>query len=215
MNAASDMKTYYARRAEEYERIYRRPERLSDLDALRTAIEQACAGRRVLDVACGTGYFTASAARQAHSVMGIDENEETLAIAREKGIANAQFMVADAYAIPESVQAYDGALASFWWSHIPRNRIDAFLRGLHRHLAPGARVFMADNRYVQGSSTPISRTDDAGDTYQARMLQNGERYEVLKNFPTAAELTSWGERFGVEVDVRFLTYFWTLQYRSR
>jgi len=215
VNPDTGMQAYYAARAAEYERIYERPERQGDLDLLHAAIEAACAGRRVLDVACGTGYFTATAARRAQSVMGVDANQETLAIARAKTIANAQFMVADAYAIPAPAQSYDGALVSFWWSHIPRGRIEAFLRGLHRHLAPGARVFVADNLYVEGNSTPISRTDDGGDTYQTRTLENGEHYEVLKNFPSAQELSVWGERFGADVDVRFLTYFWMLQYRSR
>ena len=215
MSATDDMKTYYARRAAEYERIYLRPERQGDLASLHAAIERACAGRQVLDVACGTGYFTASAARQALSVMGIDANDETLAVARAKGIANARFAVADAYAIPSPAQRYDGALVTFWWSHVPRQRIDEFLRGLHRQLAAGAAVLIADNTYVDGNSTPIARTDDAGNIYQTRALENGERYEVLKNFPSRAELQTWGERFGADVDVRFLTYFWILRYRSR
>src|SRR5262245_66143846 len=100
------MKAYYARRAAEYERIYARPERQGDLALLRAAIERGCAGRSVLDVACGTGYFTAHAARRARSVMGVDANEETLAIDRAKGLANAQFAVADAYAIPAPAQPY-------------------------------------------------------------------------------------------------------------
>lgn len=211
----TDMKAYYARRAGEYERIYARPERQSDLGELQAAIERACVGRRVLDIACGTGYFTAHAARRAQSVVGFDANEETLAIARAKGIANARFAVADAYAIPAPSEPYDGALVTFWWSHIPRGRIDEFLRGLHRHLAPGAVVLLADNTYVEGASTPISRTDDAGNTYQSRTLENGERYDVMKNFPARAELIGWAERFGTDLDLRFLTYYWMLQYRSR
>jgi demethylmenaquinone methyltransferase/2-methoxy-6-polyprenyl-1,4-benzoquinol methylase len=209
------MKTYYARRAAEYEHIYLRPERQADLAALHAAIETACADREVLDVACGTGYFTLSAARRARSVMGIDANDETLAIARSKGIANAQFAMADAYAIPSPSQPYDGALVTFWWSHIPRRRIEEFLRGLHRHLAPGANVLIADNTYVDGNSTPIARLDDDGNTYQIRALENGERHEVLKNFPAREELQAWGERFGADVDVRSLTYFWILRYRVK
>ena len=215
MDLTNEMKAYYARRAAEYERIYRRPERQGDLAVLHAAIETAFAGRQVLDVACGTGYFTVSAARRARSVTGIDANDETLALARAKGIANAQFTLADAYAIPPSSQPYDGALVTFWWSHVPRQRIDEFLRGLHRHLASGAVVLIADNTYVEGNSTAIARIDDAANTYQTRTLENGERYEVLKNFPTRDELSAWGERFGGDVDVRFLTYFWMLRYRAR
>jgi hypothetical protein len=43
---------------------------------------------------------------------------------------------------------------------------------------------LLDNLYVPGSSTPISRTDETGDTYQLRALASGETFEVLKNFPT-------------------------------
>ena len=215
MNQPMDMKAYYARRAAEYEKIYARPERQADLSLLTAAIQDACQGRDVLDVACGTGYFTAHAARRARSVTGIDANEETLAIARAKGLANARFALADAYAIPAQPQLRDGALVTFWWSHIPLARIDEFLRGLHRHLVPGAVVLIADNTYVEGSSTPICRRDDSGNTYQTRALENGERYEVLKNFPPPEALGAWGERFGDQVDVRFLAYYWLLQYRLR
>jgi hypothetical protein len=51
-------------------------------------------------------------------------------------------------------------------------------------LEPGARVAMLDNRYVEGSSTPITRRDEAGNTYQQRTLDDGSAHEVLKNFPT-------------------------------
>ena len=37
-----------------------------------------------------------------------------------------------------------------------------------------------DNRYVAGSSTPISRRDEFGNTYQLRSLKDGTHYEVLK-----------------------------------
>ena len=47
---------------------------------------------------------------------------------------------------------------------------------------------MLDNQYVLGSSTPISRTDAEGNTYQTRPLKDGSSHEVLKNFPTHAQL---------------------------
>ena len=172
-----NMKAYYARRAAEYEKIYARPERHADLSLLTAAIEDACQGRDVLDVACGTGYFTVHAARRARSVTGIDANEETLAIARAKGLANARFALADAYAIPEQPHLHDGALVTFWWSHIPLARIDEFLRGLHRHLVPGAVVLIADNTYVEGISTALSRRDDSGNTYQTRIVKPSKRTE--------------------------------------
>lgn len=209
------MKAYYARRAAEYEHIYARPERQQELGVLHSTIERAFAGRRIIDIACGTGFFTATAARGARSVNGIDVNEETLAIARAKGISNADFSVADAYALPSAGEPYEGALVTFWLSHVPRARIEEFLRGVQAVLAKDAPVVIVDNAYVEGNSTPIARRDAAGDTYQSRTLENGERYEVLKNFPSDAELAAWGERFGTEVEVRFLDYYWLLGYLSQ
>jgi demethylmenaquinone methyltransferase/2-methoxy-6-polyprenyl-1,4-benzoquinol methylase len=178
-------------------------------------IEELFTGCTVVDVACGTGYFTRFAARHAVSVTGFDANDETLALARAKGIPNAQFIVADAYSLPMPARPYDAALTTFWWSHIPKIRIEPFLTGLHQLLRPGASVFVTDNRYVEGNSTPISRKDEAGDTYQERRLENGTRFEVLKNFPGHEELLRYGERFGTDVSVTWLDHFWILEYRAR
>jgi 2-polyprenyl-3-methyl-5-hydroxy-6-metoxy-1,4-benzoquinol methylase len=214
MEMTRDMVQYYAKRAHEYERIYHRPERQADLQALCATIEDTFAGREVLDVACGTGFFSACAARRARSLEGVDANETTLELARTKAIPNATFRAGDAYELGSLTRAYSGALCTFWWSHIPKDRIEAFLRNLHRSLEPGALVLFADNTYVEGSSTPLTRTDAGGNTYQTRKLESGAGYEVLKNFPSAGELLGWAMRFGTGVELRSLTYFWCLRYRA-
>jgi hypothetical protein len=43
--------------------------------------------------------------------------------------------------------------------------------------AHGARVVMLDNRYVSPSSTPLSRQDEHGNTYQQRSLDDGSVHE--------------------------------------
>ena len=64
-----------------------------------------------------------------------------------------------------------------------------------------------DNAYVEGSSTPISRTDEQGDTYQMRRLDDGSRHEVLKNFPAESELRAAVEGLAADVRVKFLRYY--------
>ena len=88
-----------------------------------------------------------------------------------------------------------------------------FLRGFHQALAPGASVVFMDNVYVEGSSTPISRTDGDGNTYQVRRLNDGSTHEVLKNFPSAQELHAAVNGLGEQVQVEFLQYYWILRYK--
>jgi demethylmenaquinone methyltransferase/2-methoxy-6-polyprenyl-1,4-benzoquinol methylase len=65
------MEAYYARRAAEYEKIYDKPERQTDLARLRSEIPAMFTGERVLEIACGTGYWTPLIAAQAESVMAV------------------------------------------------------------------------------------------------------------------------------------------------
>jgi demethylmenaquinone methyltransferase/2-methoxy-6-polyprenyl-1,4-benzoquinol methylase len=69
---------------------------------------------------------------------------------------------------------------------------------------------MIDNNFVSGSMTPTSRADALGNTYQKRRLQNGSEYEVLKNFPTPAELRSALEGHSAAVNILQLKYYWAV-----
>jgi ubiquinone/menaquinone biosynthesis C-methylase UbiE len=200
------VETYYAKRAAEYEKIFDKPERQADLARMRVDIPALFKGTRVLEIACGTGYWTPLIAAQAESIVALDYNEETLQIARRKSYPknNVSFEQGDAYALPSWPQKFSACYAGFWWSHVPLARLDAFLDGLKRHLEPGAIVGFMDNRYVEGSSTPVSRRDAGGNTYQQRRLDDGSSHEVLKNFPTAREMEERLGRHGR--DARFVNY---------
>jgi SAM-dependent methyltransferase len=204
------LEAYYARRASEYEAIYHKPERQADLARMRTDIPALFKGARVLEIACGTGYWTPLIAAQAESVVGLDFNEETLAIARAKGYpnGNVEFRQGDAYALPAWPRRFSACYAGFWWSHLPLGRIDGFLQGLGEALEPGATLAFMDNRYVEGSSTPVSRRDAEGNTYQQRRLADGSSHEVLKNFPSARELEARLGRHGTEVRLVNYQYYW-------
>jgi demethylmenaquinone methyltransferase/2-methoxy-6-polyprenyl-1,4-benzoquinol methylase len=208
------MVAYYAERAREYERIYRKPERQKDLKWLRDFVERTFAGLRVCEIACGTGYWTEIMSRSAQSVTAIDINDEVLAIARSKPIDTSKttFVKADVYDLPAFIEKFNGGLACFWWSHVPKAKLSDFLHGFHRVLSPGARVVFIDNRYVEGSSTPISRTDDDGNTYQIRKLDNGTTHEILKNFPTESELREVMHGLAEDVSIQWLPYYWVLSH---
>jgi demethylmenaquinone methyltransferase/2-methoxy-6-polyprenyl-1,4-benzoquinol methylase len=202
---------YYARRAAEYERIYAKPERQPDLAALRARLGRLFAGRRVLELACGTGYWTDLIAGGAGAVTALDLNQEVLEIARAKPNAGrVSFVRGSAYEIPDFGRVHDALFAGFWWSHVPLQRLDAFVAHAVAAVAPGAMVAFLDNRYVPGSSTALSRRDAEGNSYQERRLDDGSTHEVLKNFPGASELIQRTARHGWGANVDLLAHYWLL-----
>jgi demethylmenaquinone methyltransferase/2-methoxy-6-polyprenyl-1,4-benzoquinol methylase len=185
-----EMVRYYGRRAGEYERIYELPAWQPALAELRRRVAARFAGRRVFEVACGTGYWTAELARVAARVHATDVNDATLALARARPWprGNVTLERRDAYARSPSGPGFDGGLAGFWLSHVDVARMGEFLDAFHSHLVPGAVVLAFDERDRPGRPPLETRVDTAGNRYEARTLDNGERYEIVKNFIDAARL---------------------------
>ncbi|NNG15066.1 MAG: methyltransferase domain-containing protein [Gemmatimonadales bacterium] len=211
----TDLTKFYARRAPEYERIYQRPERQAELRRLERAATEAFPEMDVLEVACGTGYWTQFIARSARSILATDTSRAVLERAGEKdfGACDVSLLEADAYSLDSVPGVYSAGFAGFWWSHIPKNRIADFVQSFHGHLEPDARVVLMDNSFVEGSSTPISRTDEDDNTYQIRHLEDGSRHEILKNFPGEENLRASLAPWARDVEFVRLTHYWLCRYR--
>ena len=217
MRTTPHLEKYYDRRASEYEKIYDKPERQHELEWLRHRVPELLRDRVVLEVACGTGYWTQFIARAARKVHACDINEAVLEIAREKPIPRdrVEFFRADAISLEGVPAGCDAAFAGFWWSHVRKSELAKFVANLSAKLAPGALVVMLDNRFAEGSSTAMSRRDAEGNTYQMRRLANGEEHEVLKNFPTAAELAEAMRPVAAEAHLESLKYYWLMVARLK
>jgi len=215
--AAPHLAQYYAKRAAIYEQVYDKPERQHELEWLRRRVPEVFSGRTVLEVACGTGYWTQFIARTAARVYACDINDAVLEIAREKPIApgRVSFFKADAVTLEGAPGGCDAAFAGFWWSHVKKSELARFVRNLAAKLVPGAVVAILDNRYAEGSSTPISRRDAEGNTYQVRHLPNGEEYEVLKNFPAPEELAEAVRPVAREARLETVGYYWLMVFTIR
>lgn len=213
---STDLIKYYSERAKEYESIYAKPERQEDLQQAAQILKSLFNKKQVLEIACGTGFWTAFIAQSASSVLATDINLSVIEIARAKKINNPNlvFEVQDIYKL-SPISPYESLFAGFIWSHILSQDLERFYRTIHAFVKPGGLIVLMDNRYVEGSNHPITETDEKGNTYQTRKLNDGSVHKVLKNFPTENGLLAGIESIGTDIHVINLKYFWILSYRLK
>ncbi|MES2581183.1 MAG: class I SAM-dependent methyltransferase [Pseudomonadota bacterium] len=214
--ASAEMHAYYAARAPYYDAVYLKPERREDIAFLSAHLPERFRDREVLELACGTGYWTQHIATSTKRLVATDGTAEPLDFARLRpGTQDVVFRHADAYALPPDLGTFDGAFAGLWFSHVPIEARIAFLQGLHRFLKPGARVVLIDNNEAQLRDYPVVETDLAGNTFQMRQLNDGSTHRVLKNFPTESELVALLSNYGERIAFSALDNFWMVEYEVK
>jgi len=196
------MLDYYNKRLEEYEAIYAKPERQNDLRKLVAQLQSDLKNCTVLELACGTGWWTERLASHSASWIATDADTDALEVVSQKniqGLSTTQTL--NAY-LPQITTPVDCVFAAHWYSHLLNDECSAFFDAVSKCLRIGGYLIMLDNNYVPGSSTPISRMDDKGNTYQSRPLKDGSTHEVLKNFPSQSQLKQLGKslKFSVQTD---------------
>ncbi len=220
MSAPSDndfeMKAYYKERAPIYDKVYAYPERQEDLRFLEAYIPKQLAGLDVLEIAAGTGYWTQFIARSAKSILATDATIEALTQINHRPINKpVPIQVMDAYAVETLPGGYDGVFSGLWLSHVPKQKLRKFLSSLNQITQPGATVLFIDNSTAQCVRLPIAYTDEKGNKYQDRTLDDGKTHRVLKNFPTENELLEASRGLGVARKYKALEHFWLFQYKTK
>ena len=213
----STLEEYYNRRAREHEEIYRRDDPVpgqAEQAAIAEAMQAALAGRNVLELACGTGYWTERAVKTAAHITAMDSSLEMLAIAGAKNLPNdkVDFQPGDAYHLASTEGEFDGGLAMFWLSHVPKVR-----------LGGSCVVFIAHSVLVPLSSWPTMSMSRAlgvnwslrrveRNTFKLRQLSDGSEHMVLKNYYDEKGLRG---RLGPGAPILILTFgscFWWVSY---
>lgn len=211
------LRRYYDEQANVYDDMYMRSDPVwrKELEAVADAMSKAISGHRVLEVACGTGFWTEIAARAAVHVVAVDASERMLAIARKRKMSsnNVEYVLGDAYALADVHGVFDAGLANFWFSHVPKARIDEFLDGFHRKLGKAGVVFMADNVYMPGIGGQLIAKPGSENTFKLREASNGLRYEVLKNYYDSDALRRLLSPKTLDLKVRVLKHFWWIKYK--
>lgn len=211
-----DIITYYKDRAGEYDKVYLNPLEQDDLRTATNVFQTTFSQKTVLEIACGTGYWTERIAETAAFVDATDINEKVIDIAKERQKnKNITYAIADMYHLAPG-KKYDGIFGGFIWSHILLQDLDAFIDNLKDVLHAGGTVVFIDSNCVENTGHDIrriTRTDAHGNTYQTRALENGTTHLILKNFPTREYLCQKLSRVATEINFVELTYYWIVSCR--
>ena len=209
--------TYYSKRAEEYEKIYNKPERQQDIPKVIDYLQKHFNNNNIIEIACGTGYWTQYISKTAKHILATDINEKVIDIAKSKQYEreNVEFQLEDVFNFSDELGSYEAGFGGFIWSHIPKQKLKLFLRNFLSVINPGGRVILLDNNYVEGSSTPIHNTDDSGNTYQKRKLVDGTEYSIIKNFPADEELLCLIKPVGTDIEITRFEYYWAIKFYKK
>jgi len=215
----TDMAAYYALRNNFDEEDVDNPDAADDLDQIMDRLRELMSGQRVLELACGDGYWTDELAECADFVLATDINAGLLEMAKTRELPQeiVQFALTDACnpQVEGDEADFSACFAGFWWSHVKREEQTDVLKRMRDAVGKDSLLMLVDNSYVETEKTVIARTDLEGNTYQIHALPNGERYEIVKNFPTDSSLR---KRFAsVLRDMRINRYehYWMLTGRFR
>jgi len=218
MNRKNDpVARYYASSTQAADAALSRAERAHDLARVRERIATLVRGQTVLELACGTGYWTEVIAAGAERVLATDILDEMIERAQRRRLPEGKvtFRRVDGLDLPDDLGAFSCVFIGFWWSHLKRDEQDALLVQLRARLGANVTLILLDDAYVEGSSTTVARTDAQGNTYEIVTTPDGERFELPKNYPADSALR---KRLGGdvrEIRIERLTYYWMLTCRLK
>lgn len=189
---------YYRARAAEYDATSweTEPARV----ALTELLASRLAGGDVLELACGTGQWTAELARRADQLTAVDASPEMLAIAaRRVGAGSVRLVAADLFRWRPG-RRYDVVFFAAWLSHVPPQRFAAFWDLVRDCLAPGGRVLCIDE--FPAASRHESPVPDAPAPTVQRRLKSGDRYRAVKVFYAPQDLEYQLRRLGWAAEIQ-------------
>ncbi len=190
---------YYGARAPEYDGWWLRHGRYDrgpaenaqwfrEIAEVESALHAFKPAGQVLELACGTGLWTAKLLSFADHVTAIDGSTEVLAInAARTGPTRMTRIRADLFTWQPDRQ-FDVVFFAFWLSHVPPDLFESFWQLVGRCLNPGGRFFFVDSRRTPLSTAVDHLLPEPEETVMTRRLDNGREFQVYKVFYEAGTL---------------------------
>ncbi len=221
-----DQVAYYRARASEYDQWWGRKgqydhgpkwnERwFAEVEELRAALRAFGPRGRVLELACGTGWWTGQLMQYPTSVTALDASPETLELNKARvGPSDIRYIQTDVFRWqPDG--GYDVVFFSFWLSHVPPERFEIFWELVASALDPKGRVFFVDSLRSERSGGRKQPRIEEGSYAVRRRLNDGREFRIIKVYYPPAELADRLRRLGWNIEVKATRNFFLYGFGDR
>lgn len=206
------MRRYYDERAHEYEDAYvlgtgtasiPDPQVFRREAVLLAGIVERFAHGRLIDLACGTGYWLPRYAARCSHITLIDQAPGMLEECRKKiptldAPERVAIVEGDVLEHPFSTGAFDSALIGFLISHVTEEQEAMLFARLRRLLDAQGRFLILESAW-----SPERARVNLKIERQERRLNDGSRFEIYKRYLDRQDIDDWVTAYGVATSIEF------------
>jgi len=204
------MLRYYDERASEYEEAYvlgtgtasiADPEVFRREALLLTQMVEHFARGRLVDLACGTGYWLPHYVAGCSSVTLIDQAPRMLQECRKKiasldALDRITIVQDDVLEHSFRPRAFDSALVGFLISHLTDEEEHQLFERLKTMLDTDGRFLIFDSAWSPERARFNRKTER-----QERRLNDGSRFEIYKRYIDRQDVVEWERKYGVATSI--------------
>lgn len=173
---------YYRARAQEYDRSISGA--ISIFEPAIHMLSQLGKFNNVLELACGTGFWTKHLLQISEHVTAADAAPEMLKIAREyAGNERITYQQLDLFQWQPN-ETFDLVFFANWLSHVPPETLDDFLNKVRASLKVGGCIALVDQHAPSEADSAIAKEN----IYAVRPLEDGREFTIVKAFYNLNEL---------------------------
>jgi len=205
-----NMLRYYDERASEYEEAYvlgtgtasiADPEVFRREALLLTQMVERFARGRLVDLACGTGYWLPYYVAGCSSVTLIDQAPRMLQECRKKiasldALDRITIVQDDVLEHSFRPRAFDSALVGFLISHLTDEEEQQLFERLKTMLDTDGRFLIFDSAWSPERARFNRKTER-----QERRLNDGSRFEIYKRYIDRQDVVEWERKYGVATSI--------------
>jgi demethylmenaquinone methyltransferase/2-methoxy-6-polyprenyl-1,4-benzoquinol methylase len=194
----------------------------SEIAAITSQMSTLTRGAMVLEVAAGSGTWTAHLARYATQLVAFDTSPSALDLNRGSLPSELRrkvlFMRADALRMPFRADSFDLAAINLWLTHVPLQFAVPFMKAIIELVHPKGVVSIMDS-HLSASGGQLMLVDAEGgakEYAQARRLPDGNAHEVVEVHYSQEALARLLARCGYEIESYWSgQWYWTATARRQ